>query len=132
MTGPVVAMWRNIAQVTTAGAAAPPVPALRRHPAGGRTHSPASTAIPCAACPDPSRRCAEVLGVKLVTSETKEAGNVFYADLVARGLSGVLRPIALTDPGRMDSQAERRHAAPQARSPRGGIGEPCPTAMRRR
>ena len=31
----------------------------------------------------------EVLGVKLATSETKEAWNVFFADLVARGLSGV-------------------------------------------
>ncbi len=32
----------------------------------------------------------EVLGVKVVTSETKEAWNVFFADLVARGLSGVM------------------------------------------
>jgi putative transposase len=32
----------------------------------------------------------EVLGVKVATSETKEAWNVFFADLVARGLSGVL------------------------------------------
>jgi transposase-like protein len=31
----------------------------------------------------------EVLGVKVATSETKEAWNVFFADLVARGLSGV-------------------------------------------
>ena len=31
----------------------------------------------------------EVLGVKVTTSETKEAWNVFFADLVARGLSGV-------------------------------------------
>jgi putative transposase len=31
----------------------------------------------------------EVLGVKVVTSETKEAWNVFLADLTARGLSGV-------------------------------------------
>jgi putative transposase len=31
----------------------------------------------------------EVLGVKAATSETKEAWNVFFADLVARGLSGV-------------------------------------------
>jgi putative transposase len=31
----------------------------------------------------------EVLGVRVVTSETKEAWNVFFADLVARGLSGV-------------------------------------------
>jgi putative transposase len=30
----------------------------------------------------------EVLGVKVATSETKEAWNVFFADLVARGLSG--------------------------------------------
>jgi transposase-like protein len=32
----------------------------------------------------------EVLGVKVATSETKEAWNVFFADLVARGLSGVV------------------------------------------
>ena len=32
----------------------------------------------------------EVLGVKVVTSETKEAWNAFFADLVARGLHGVL------------------------------------------
>ena len=31
----------------------------------------------------------EVLGVKVATSETKEAWNVFFADLVARGLTGV-------------------------------------------
>jgi putative transposase len=31
----------------------------------------------------------EVLGVKVATSETKEAWNVFFADMVARGLSGV-------------------------------------------
>ena len=31
----------------------------------------------------------EVLGVKVATSETKEAWNVFFAELVARGLSGV-------------------------------------------
>lgn len=31
----------------------------------------------------------EVLGVKVVPSETKEAWNVFFADLVARGLTGV-------------------------------------------
>jgi len=32
----------------------------------------------------------EVLGVKVATSETKEAWNVFFADLVARGLAGVM------------------------------------------
>src|SRR4051794_10608184 len=32
----------------------------------------------------------EILGVKVATSETKEAWNVFFADLVARGLTGVL------------------------------------------
>lgn len=32
----------------------------------------------------------EVLGVKVATSETKEAWNTFFADLVARGLSGVM------------------------------------------
>jgi len=32
----------------------------------------------------------EVLGVKVATSETREAWNVFFADLVARGLSGVM------------------------------------------
>jgi transposase-like protein len=32
----------------------------------------------------------EVLGVTVATSETKEAWNVFFADLVARGLTGVL------------------------------------------
>ena len=32
----------------------------------------------------------EVLGVKVATSQTKEACNVFFADLVARGLSGVM------------------------------------------
>src|SRR6185312_16274003 len=31
----------------------------------------------------------EVLGVRVATSETKEAWNVFFADLVARGLTGV-------------------------------------------
>src|SRR3954471_6380778 len=31
----------------------------------------------------------EVLGVKVATSETKQAWNVFFADLVARGLHGV-------------------------------------------
>jgi putative transposase len=30
-----------------------------------------------------------VIGVKVATKETKEAWNVFFADLVARGLSGV-------------------------------------------
>jgi transposase-like protein len=30
----------------------------------------------------------EVLGVKVTTAETKEAWNVFFADLVARGLTG--------------------------------------------
>jgi putative transposase len=32
----------------------------------------------------------EVLGVKVATSETREAWNTFFADLVARGLHGVL------------------------------------------
>ncbi len=32
----------------------------------------------------------EVLGVKVATSETRQAWNVFFADLVARGLTGVL------------------------------------------
>jgi putative transposase len=32
----------------------------------------------------------EVLGVKVATSETREAWNVFFADLVARGLTGVM------------------------------------------
>lgn len=32
----------------------------------------------------------EVLGLKVVTSETGQAWNGFFADLVARGLSGVL------------------------------------------
>src|SRR6188768_4006198 len=32
----------------------------------------------------------EVLGVKVATSETKQAWNAFFADLVARGLAGVL------------------------------------------
>jgi putative transposase len=32
----------------------------------------------------------EVLGVKVATSETKQAWNTFFADLVARGLAGVL------------------------------------------
>jgi transposase-like protein len=32
----------------------------------------------------------EVLGVKVATSETREAWNVFFADLVARGLAGVV------------------------------------------
>ena len=32
----------------------------------------------------------EVLGVRVATSETKQAWNSFFADLVARGLSGVL------------------------------------------
>jgi putative transposase len=32
----------------------------------------------------------EVLGVKVATSETKEAWNTFFADLVARGLHGVM------------------------------------------
>lgn len=32
----------------------------------------------------------EVLGVKVATSETKEAWNIFFADLVARGLTGVM------------------------------------------
>jgi putative transposase len=31
----------------------------------------------------------EVLGIKVATSETREAWNVFFADLVARGLAGV-------------------------------------------
>jgi len=37
----------------------------------------------------------EVLGVKVATSETKEAWNVFFADLVARGLSGGPDGVAL-------------------------------------
>jgi putative transposase len=32
----------------------------------------------------------EVLGVRVATSETREAWNVFFADLVARGLAGVM------------------------------------------
>jgi putative transposase len=32
----------------------------------------------------------EVLGIKVATSETREAWNVFFADLVARGLAGVM------------------------------------------
>ena len=32
----------------------------------------------------------EVLGIKVATSETRQAWNAFFADLVARGLSGVL------------------------------------------
>ena len=32
----------------------------------------------------------EILGVRVATSETKEAWNVFFADLVARGLQGVM------------------------------------------
>src|SRR6185436_13428782 len=32
----------------------------------------------------------EVLGVKVATSETRQAWNAFFADLVARGLAGVL------------------------------------------
>lgn len=32
----------------------------------------------------------EVLGVRVATSETREAWNVFFADLVARGLHGVM------------------------------------------
>jgi len=32
----------------------------------------------------------EVLGIKVATAETKEAWNVFFADLVARGLGGVM------------------------------------------
>jgi len=32
----------------------------------------------------------EVLGIKVATSETKQAWNAFFADLVARGVSGVL------------------------------------------
>src|SRR5690606_33532133 len=31
----------------------------------------------------------EILGLRLATSETKEAWNAFFADLVARGLAGV-------------------------------------------
>lgn len=32
----------------------------------------------------------EVLGIKVTTSETKQAWNTFFADLVARGLTGVM------------------------------------------
>jgi transposase-like protein len=56
----------------------------------------------------------EVLGVKVATSETKEAWNVFFADLVARGLSGVALVTSDAHPGldRGDrSEPARRHPA---------------------
>ena len=47
----------------------------------------------------------EVLGVKVATSETKQAWNTFFADLVARGLSGVLLVTSDAHAGLVDAIA---------------------------
>ena len=72
----------------------------------------------------------EVLGVKVVTSETKQAWNAFFADLVARGLTGTLLVTsdAHAGPGRRDRvEPARRHLAalphPLRREPDAGMPE---------
>ena len=47
----------------------------------------------------------EVLGVKVATSETKQAWNTFFADLVARGLSGVALVTSDAHAGLVDAVA---------------------------
>jgi putative transposase len=47
----------------------------------------------------------EVLGVKVATSETKEAWNAFFAGLVARGLAGVRLVTSDAHPGLVESIA---------------------------
>jgi transposase-like protein len=47
----------------------------------------------------------EVLGVKVATSETKQAWNTFFADLVARGLTGVLLVTSDAHAGLVDAIA---------------------------
>jgi putative transposase len=47
----------------------------------------------------------EVLGVKVATSETREAWNVFFADLVARGLAGVRLVTSDAHPGLVEAIA---------------------------
>jgi transposase-like protein len=47
----------------------------------------------------------EVLGLKVATSETKEAWNVFFADLVARGLTGVALVTSDAHPGLVEAIA---------------------------
>jgi putative transposase len=47
----------------------------------------------------------EVLGVKVATSETRQAWNTFFADLVARGLTGVLLVTSDAHAGLVDAIA---------------------------
>jgi transposase-like protein len=47
----------------------------------------------------------EVLGVKVATSETRQAWNTFFADLVARGLTGVLLVTSDAHAGLIDAIA---------------------------
>ncbi len=47
----------------------------------------------------------EVLGVKVATSETKQAWNAFFADLVARGLTGTLLVTSDAHAGLVDAIA---------------------------
>ncbi|WP_203810801.1 IS256 family transposase, partial [Actinoplanes couchii] len=47
----------------------------------------------------------EVLGVKVATSETRQAWNAFFADLVARGLTGVLLVTSDAHAGLVDAIA---------------------------
>jgi transposase-like protein len=54
----------------------------------------------------------EVLGVKVATSETKEAWNVFFADLVARGLTGVKLVTSDAHAGLVEAIAANRRARP--------------------
>src|SRR4051812_4968614 len=71
----------------------------------------------------------EVLGVKVATSETKQAWNAFFADLVARGLTGTLLVTsdAHAGPGRRDRGEPARPpgsaAAPLRREPDAGVPE---------
>lgn len=47
----------------------------------------------------------EVLGVRVATSQTAPARNQFFADLVARGLTGVRLVTSDTHPGLIDATA---------------------------
>ena len=47
----------------------------------------------------------EVLGVQVATSETREAWNMFFADLVARGLHGVMLVTSDAHPGLVEAVA---------------------------
>ena len=71
----------------------------------------------------------EVLGVKVATSETKQAWNAFFADLVARGLTGALLVTSDAHAGLVDAIAANLPGAIVAEMSHPFRGEPqavCP------